>query len=95
MDLLSHVLYMGFIQQHLTCLLFGILGIEGGGGSGPLNCGIWKSWVGMEGLTLCNLWCPESAPSGGQVFILMGCLGKVGGLLGSLKSRFLDALFPQ
>lgn len=55
-------------------------------GRWPLSCGFWKSWVGMEGLTLCSLRCPESVPLGGQVFILMGCRGKVRSLLKCLKS---------
>lgn len=51
------------------------IGVVGGGGSRPLSCGFRKSWVGMDGLTLCA-WCAEREPSGSQVLVLTGCLGR-------------------
>ncbi len=74
-DLLSHVLHMGLIQQRLTCLSFRDIGVVGGGGGGggggsrPLSCGFGKSWVGMDGLTLCA-WRAERRSSGSQVLAL-------------------------
>lgn len=77
-DLLSHVLHMGLIQQRLTCLSFRDIGVVGGGGGGssrPLSCGFGKSWVGMDGLTLCA-WRAERRSSGSQVLALTGCPGR-------------------
>lgn len=67
----SHVLYMGLIQQRLTCLSFGILELWAVAAAGPLSCGFMRSWVGMDGLTLCS-WCAERGPSGSQVLALTG-----------------------
>lgn len=62
----SNVLYMGFIQQRLTCLSFGILELWAVAAAGPHSCGFRKSWVGMDRLTLCS-WRAEQEPLGGQV----------------------------
>lgn len=70
------------------------IGVVGGGGSRPLSCGFRKSWVGMDGLTLCA-WCAEREPSGSQVLVLTGCLGRARSLRWHLKSWFLEGLFPQ
>lgn len=48
-DLLSHVPYMGLIQQRLTCLSFGILELWAVAAAGPDLVG--KSWVGGHGWT--------------------------------------------